>query len=68
MHVVVSQFSLGSEGVMMPPVPLPTFHVENEKPSSPELAITRTAEIHEEEVHDKQEEEDDDEEEEALNR
>ncbi|MCI4378671.1 hypothetical protein PGIGA_G00218500 [Pangasianodon gigas] len=62
------QFSLGCEGVMMPPVPLPTFHVENERPPSPELAITRTTEVHEEEEHDKQEEEEEEEDEEASNR
>ncbi|KAK2849836.1 hypothetical protein Q7C36_008619 [Tachysurus vachellii] len=61
------QFSLGSEGVMMPSVPLPTFHLENERPSSPELPITRPAEVHEEEVHDKQEEEEE-EEDEASNK
>ncbi|KAK3569038.1 hypothetical protein QTP86_021551 [Hemibagrus guttatus] len=57
------QFSLGSEGVMMPSVPLPTFHLENERPPSPELPITRPAKVHEEEVHDKQEEEEEEEEE-----
>ncbi|MCJ8732754.1 hypothetical protein PDJAM_G00215210 [Pangasius djambal] len=62
------QFSLRYEGVMMPPVPLPTFHVENERPPSPELAITRTTEVHEEEEHDKQEEEEEEEDEEASNR
>ncbi|XP_060732829.1 anion exchange protein 3 isoform X1 [Tachysurus vachellii] len=61
------QFSLGSEGVMMPSVPIPTFHLENERPSSPELPITRPAEVHEEEVHDKQEEEEE-EEDEASNK
>ncbi|GAA6102274.1 anion exchange protein 3 isoform X2 [Tachysurus ichikawai] len=61
------QFSLGSEGVMMPSVPLPTFHLENERPLSPELPITRPAEVHEEEVHDKQEEEEE-EEDEASNK
>ncbi|XP_060732830.1 anion exchange protein 3 isoform X2 [Tachysurus vachellii] len=59
--------SLGSEGVMMPSVPIPTFHLENERPSSPELPITRPAEVHEEEVHDKQEEEEE-EEDEASNK
>lgn len=66
MHVVLSQFSLECEGVMMPPLPLPTFHVENESLPSPELPITRK--VHEEEVHDKQEEEEEDEDEEALHR
>ncbi|XP_060786277.1 anion exchange protein 3 isoform X1 [Neoarius graeffei] len=61
------QFSLGCEGVMMPPIPLPTFYVENERPPSPELPITRTAEVHEEKIHDKQEEEEE-EDEKALNR
>lgn len=68
MHVVLSQFSLECEGVMMPPLPLPTFHVENESLPSPEVPITRTAKVHEEEVHDKQEEEEEDEDEEALHR
>ncbi|KAG7330936.1 hypothetical protein KOW79_004905 [Hemibagrus wyckioides] len=62
------QFSLGSEGVMMPSVPLPTFHLENERPPSPELPITRPAEVHEEEIHDKQEEEEEEEEEESSNK
>ncbi|KAF5898078.1 anion exchange protein 3 isoform X1, partial [Clarias magur] len=62
------QFSLGCERVMMPPIPLPTFHVENEKPPSPELAIPRSPHVHAEGVQDKQEEEEEEEEEDALNR
>ncbi|KAL6484470.1 hypothetical protein MHYP_G00065150 [Metynnis hypsauchen] len=59
------QFSLGSEEELVPPFPLTSFHVESERPPSPEQPTASTMGAQEGEPHDKLEEE---EEEEVSNR
>ncbi|KAL7882022.1 hypothetical protein AOLI_G00088710 [Acnodon oligacanthus] len=56
------QFSLGSEEELVPSFPLTSFHVESERPPSPEQPTASTMGTQEGEPHDKQEEEEEEEE------
>ncbi|XP_062862568.1 anion exchange protein 3 isoform X1 [Trichomycterus rosablanca] len=64
------QFSLGNEGALVPPAPLPTCHMECERPTSPELPTTSTftsattsTTTRDDEIHGKQDEEEEEEDE-----